>query len=47
MDAAGSEATRRTLFERAVAENLVLAASHLPVIGPIARAGNAYEIADT
>jgi glyoxylase-like metal-dependent hydrolase (beta-lactamase superfamily II) len=46
MDAAGSEATRRALLERAVEEDLVLAASHLPIAGPIARAGNAYEIAD-
>jgi hypothetical protein len=46
MDAAGSEATRRALLERAVDEDLVLAASHLPIAGPIARAGNAYEIAD-
>ena len=46
MDAAASEATRRALLERAVEEELVLAASHLPIAGPIARAGNAYEIAD-
>jgi glyoxylase-like metal-dependent hydrolase (beta-lactamase superfamily II) len=45
MDAAGSG--RRRAFERAVREDLVLAASHLPIVGAIARAGNAYEIADS
>ena len=46
MDTERSEATRRALFERAVEEDLVVAASHLPIAGPIARVGNTYTIAD-
>jgi len=46
MDPTASEATRRTLFERAIDEELLLAASHLPITGTIARDGNAYAIID-
>jgi hypothetical protein len=46
MDATASEATRRALFERAIDEELLLAASHLPIAGTIARDGNVYTIID-
>ena len=44
MDPTANEATRRALFERAVDDELLLAASHLPVSGTIARDGNAFAL---
>jgi len=46
MDPTASESTRRALFDRAVDDELLLAASHLPITGMIARDGNAYTIVD-
>ena len=44
MDPSGSEATRRALLGRAVDEELLLAASHLPMAGSVARDGDAFTI---
>ena len=44
MDGEQNEATRRALLRRAVDDRLVLAASHLPVAGPVARDGDAFRI---
>jgi len=44
MDPAANEATRRALFERAVDNGLLLAASHMPMTGSVLRRGLAYEL---
>ena len=44
MDGRTNEATRRRLLERAAAADLQLAASHMPVSGAVARAGDGYEL---
>ena len=42
MDPSASEATRRALFDRAIDEELLLAASHLPITGSVERDGDAF-----
>jgi hypothetical protein len=44
MDGRTNEATRRRLLERAAAAGLLLAASHMPISGTVARVGDGYEL---
>jgi len=44
MDPTASESTRRALLNRAADDELLLAASHLPVTGTIARDGNTFAL---
>jgi len=44
MDGRTNEAMRRRLLERAAAADLLLAASHMPVSGAVARTGDGYEL---
>ena len=44
MDGRTNEATRRRLLDRAVAADLLLAASHMPISGTVARTGSGYEL---
>jgi glyoxylase-like metal-dependent hydrolase (beta-lactamase superfamily II) len=44
MDGRTNEATRRRLLERAAAADLLLAASHMPISGTVARTGDGYEL---
>ena len=44
MDGRTNEATRRRLLERAAAADFLLAASHMPISGTVARTGDGYEL---
>ncbi len=46
MDGDTSETTRRALLARAADEGLTLAASHLPVVGTVERAGDVFAIVE-
>jgi glyoxylase-like metal-dependent hydrolase (beta-lactamase superfamily II) len=47
MDGAVNEATRRALFARAADEQLVVAGSHLPIVGTVERRDRAFELVET
>jgi glyoxylase-like metal-dependent hydrolase (beta-lactamase superfamily II) len=46
MDGPGNESTRRTLFDRAADDGLLLAGAHLPVTGTVERVNGAYRIVE-